>query len=92
MQAVIADSQIFNARAFSAALDKTDKPLQLFKQALTAGQEHLDESFVAGTPIETLVYQRAWLIDQILVSAWQQFVTDKKLALVAVGGYGRGRS
>lgn len=90
MQATIADTQLFNATAFSAALEKSDKPLQLFKQAVTAGQEHLDESFIAGTSIQTLIYQRAWFIDQILVPAWQQFVTEKKLTLVAVGGYGRG--
>ena len=44
-----------------------------------------------GVGIDALVAQRAWLIDQILLSAWREAGLDPgRFALLAVGGYGRG--
>lgn len=81
---------LFDVKGFRKSLEASDKPLIVFKEALQAGHEFLDESFMAGEPIEGLVNGRAWLVDQLLIHAWSQFVTTDNLALVAVGGYGRG--
>jgi [protein-PII] uridylyltransferase len=63
-----------------------------FRQVLDGGTELLRERFMAGEAVEDLVRDRARLVDVALRAAWAQhagqFAGD--LALVAVGGYGRG--
>jgi [protein-PII] uridylyltransferase len=63
-----------------------------FRQVLDQGTELLKDRFVADEPIEDLVRDRARLVDIALRAAWVNhagtFAED--LALVAVGGYGRG--
>ena len=63
-----------------------------FRQVLERGTEFLKERFVADEAIELLVIDRARLVDIALRAAWVchagRFAED--LALVAVGGYGRG--
>jgi [protein-PII] uridylyltransferase len=64
----------------------------VFRQVLDRGTELLKERFVADDAIEDLVRDRARLVDIALRAAWirhaGRFADD--LALVAVGGYGRG--
>jgi [protein-PII] uridylyltransferase len=64
----------------------------IFRQVLDRGTELLQERFVADEAIEDLVRDRARLVDIALRAAWVRhagrFAQD--LALVAVGGYGRG--
>ena len=64
----------------------------VFRQVLDRGSELLKERFVADDAIEDLVRDRARLVDIALRAAWVRhagkFAED--LALVAVGGYGRG--
>jgi len=63
-----------------------------FRQVLDHGGELLRERFQADDAIEDLVRDRARLVDIALRTAWVRhagkFAED--LALVAVGGYGRG--
>ena len=63
-----------------------------FRQVLDGGADLLRERFQADEPVEDLVRDRALLVDLALRAAWVQhagsFADD--LALVAVGGYGRG--
>ncbi len=63
-----------------------------FRQVLDHGGELLRERFLADEVIEDLVRDRARLVDSALRTAWVRhagkFAGD--LALVAVGGYGRG--
>jgi [protein-PII] uridylyltransferase len=63
-----------------------------FRQVLDAGSDLLRERFAADEAIEDLVRDRARLVDVALRAAWVKhagiFAGD--LALVAVGGYGRG--
>ena len=84
------DPQLFDKESFTTALRSTTAPLQLFKQTLTTGHQNLNESFDAGVSVKTLVYKRAWFIDQLLTLAWQYNITTEDATLVAVGGYGRG--
>jgi [protein-PII] uridylyltransferase len=64
----------------------------VFRQVLDRGTELLNERFVADEAIEDLVRDRARMVDVALRAAWVQhagkFAAD--LALIAVGGYGRG--
>jgi [protein-PII] uridylyltransferase len=64
----------------------------IFRQVLDRGTELLKERFIADDAIEDLVLDRARLVDITLRAAWVchagRFADD--LALIAVGGYGRG--
>ena len=66
--------------------------IRLFRQALEAGDRELQQRFSADEPVEQLVRDRARLIDIALVRAWRMHLGEahERLALVAVGGYGRG--
>ncbi len=64
----------------------------VFRQVLDRGTELLRERFVADEAIEDLVIDRARLVDITLRAAWVRHTGKfaRDLALVAVGGYGRG--
>ena len=85
-------AMLFNGSAFDTALTAGGNPLPLFRKTLREAMAVISRRFYQGEPVATLVHQHAWLVDQLLVRAWRQFIppdpTD--LALVAVGGYGRG--
>jgi [protein-PII] uridylyltransferase len=63
-----------------------------FREVLDRGTELLKERFEADEAVEDLVRDRARLVDIVLRAAWVRhagkFADD--LALIAVGGYGRG--
>ena len=86
----VVDRELFDADVFAQRTTDTSE-LNHFKQALRQGQDYLREAFEMGTPIKSLVYKQAWFIDQILAEVWRTHELDNdRLALVAVGGYGRG--
>ena len=74
-------------QALAAASDATGRA-----SALKEADAVLAERFRAGVPVGQLVRQRAAAVDALLLSAWAAagFDTSDDLALVAVGGYGRG--
>ena len=78
--------------AVPAALEEGQFSPIAFRQVLDQGTDLLKDRFVADEPIEDLVRDRAKLVDMALRAAWVnhagKFAGD--LALVAVGGYGRG--
>jgi len=63
-----------------------------FRAALTQGDEELARRFRADEPVEALVRDRARLVDGLVTCAWRLHASGATdaLALVAVGGYGRG--
>jgi len=63
-----------------------------YRQALEAADQSLAERFRAGVPVGHLVRLRALLIDRLICDLWRRHAGDHldTLALVAVGGYGRG--
>lgn len=75
-----------------SALGSASNPLPAFKQALKECQGALKNGFTCGAPVVELVHARADLVDTALKAAWHRFVSpdDASVALVAVGGYGRG--
>jgi [protein-PII] uridylyltransferase len=52
----------------------------------------LEERFLAGEPVARLVQLRAQLVDHVLTALWQHVAPElqTEVALVAVGGFGRG--
>lgn len=85
------EAEIIHISDFQTALAEAPSPIPVYKEALNKIKTSLDERFKAGEDIRKLIYGRAWEMDRILQTAWSQFEwpTDN-VALIAVGGYGRG--
>ena len=75
-----------------ALLDPAELTLPKCKEILARLQQWLEQRFNAGDDIMELVVTRSQHMDQLLTGLWQHFglAQDPQLALVAVGGYGRG--
>ncbi|MBY5927798.1 [protein-PII] uridylyltransferase [Halomonas sp. DP8Y7-3] len=83
--------ELFDVDDFARQLDGQRSPIAPFKGALREIQARLDERFLGGADIRDLVRGRAWCLDQLLALAWsRQTGLDDGVALLAVGGYGRG--
>jgi len=85
---------LFEQARFEASLQAGSAPLKLFRDALHDAHTALEYRFRDGEAVTSLVTHHAAFIDQILQQAWQLKLPDPALhaqiALVAVGGYGRG--
>ena len=81
---------LFDVETFTKSLEISSSPLKTFKDALSHGTEALKDAFDSGLNVVELVHKRAWLIDHLLIHAWQSIINSEDLSLVAVGGYGRG--
>ncbi|WP_271103683.1 [protein-PII] uridylyltransferase [Pseudomonas tohonis] len=86
------DPELFDRGQFQAELALKSSPIAAFKKAIRQAKEVLDTRFANGRDIRRLVEDRAWFVDQILRAAWERFDwnEDADIALLAVGGYGRG--
>ena len=83
-------TDIFDAQAFQAQLT-TDNPINCCKSAISTATNYLHAQFRDGARARDLIRQRAVFIDSVLAILWdQQDWGPSELALVAVGGYGRG--
>ena len=63
-----------------------------FREALATGTDSLRQRLEDDEPIEALVRDRARMVDIVLRRAWALHAgpREKDVALIAVGGYGRG--
>ncbi|WP_137885106.1 [protein-PII] uridylyltransferase [Pseudomonas sp. 2FE] len=86
------DPELFDRGQFQAELALKSSPIAAFKKAIRRVHEVLDARFKSGRDIRRLVEDRAWCVDQILREAWARFdwSREAEIALLAVGGYGRG--
>lgn len=86
------DPELFDRSQFQAELALKSSPIAAFKKAIRNAREVLDARFLAGRDIRRLIEDRAWFVDQVLRAAWGRFDwnSEAEIALVAVGGYGRG--
>ncbi|KEI72097.1 protein-PII uridylyltransferase [Endozoicomonas elysicola] len=91
MPAPVKDS-LFNKSQFRADLTISKTPIPAYKKCLKEATAKMDQWFMDGMDIEQLVFARAWLIDQVLCLSWEHLDWTKgcPIALLAVGGYGRG--
>ena len=86
-------AEVFSARKVRGRLRVAGKPpVPVFKETLAWGKERLYGLFHDGAPADVLVRARAKLIDELLREAWERHLGKDApgLALLAVGGYGRG--
>ena len=75
------------------ALTTEDASTSTFKEALKQGTEQVHELFDSGAHIKNVIHLQTSLIDSVLVLIWDHFFSAEQrqsMALVAVGGYGRG--
>jgi [protein-PII] uridylyltransferase len=90
----VTDAPLFDLPRFEAALKSSGQPLRLFRDTLHEARATLEQQFLEGEPVTTLVSRHAAFVDQILQQAWHYLLPDEALraqiALIAVGGYGRG--
>jgi [protein-PII] uridylyltransferase len=62
-----------------------------YKSLLKKADKAMIEDFHQGdAEVYTLVKSRAWFVEQIVLQLWRHYINEKKLAIVAVGGFGRG--
>lgn len=64
--------------------------LTRYKSRIQTGQASLRERYVSDGDVPALLHGRCWLIDEVLRDLWSELQLPGSLALVAVGGYGRG--
>ncbi len=77
--------------AADAAIDRDPDNRANWRDALASGRGLIHELFESGLDIATLLALHSRLLDHVLARQWQQAgALFDGLALVAVGGYGRG--
>ncbi len=66
--------------------------IKLLKDAVSTIDGSLKELYQHGSDVNTIVTGRSWLIDQLIDCIYSHLFKDitQQIALVAVGGYGRG--
>jgi len=93
MQDIQIDSNLFDESALQQQISTQASPISIFKAQRKHYLDILTERFNSGRAATELVHLHAALTDKLLVHAWKLFFNDnthKHLALIAVGGYGRG--
>ncbi len=78
--------------SLAARLDDCTDPVADFRAALADGDRELAQRFRSEEPVDSLVRDRAALVDALVTQAWRLRAggATEPLALLAVGGYGRG--
>ncbi|MBL8540742.1 MAG: [protein-PII] uridylyltransferase [Betaproteobacteria bacterium] len=69
---------------------KPSPSVPLWKQVLKEGREGLRKGFMLGSPVSFVLAQHRQLVDSLLKTIWRSLDLPADMALVAVGGYGRG--
>lgn len=89
-----AKSKLFDGHRFKDSLAVCENPLDLFRETLESARRSLRDFHLQGASSQDVVQNHAWLVDQLLQMAWQHHAElldpETEIALVAVGGYGRG--
>ena len=78
--------------ALKHAGEQSNKQLiQSLRNALTEADGVLTRKFHNNEDVNQLVKARAWVVDQLIIHAWNSLIpADENISLVAVGGFGRG--
>ncbi len=75
----------------AAAVPVPSLPLARWREELRAGRAALREAFLARPDTSRLLREHARLVDRVLVEAWLACAAPREMALLAVGGFGRGQ-
>ncbi|MBS3804959.1 MAG: [protein-PII] uridylyltransferase [Oleiphilaceae bacterium] len=78
--------------ALEARITGDPSPVLAAREALQRAYQHDADAFQAGADVRDLVRSRARTVDRVLKLIWRRypFADSGDIALVAVGGYGRG--
>ena len=84
--------KLFDKAVFLKDIEQSTSALRCYREAVQNARKILDERFIQKGNIEALIEDQTWFVDQILITAWQQFAWKdaNDISLIAVGGYGRG--
>lgn len=90
----LSKAKLFNPKKFAADLGGDHSPLDVFRSCLRQGRQTLHAAHLKSAPGQDIVHHHAWLVDQLLIQAWtlhlEKLQPTHAVALIAVGGYGRG--
>lgn len=93
-QALFHEARVREALATDASSQNTPAGtglVNVLKQSLQDAAQVLDDEFRDGRNAGELLQERARLIDDVLSFAWRYLnLPEQQIALIAVGGYGRG--
>lgn len=83
---------IFNAEMFRYELADEKQWVNICREKIQAATTFLAEEFDRGVDVVNLVHARSTFMDGLLSAAWTHTIGDPtpNIALIAVGGYGRG--
>lgn len=86
------DAELLDVAALTRAAREAISPITALRNAIEHAGDVLDNRYKKNLNISDIVKSRAWVIDEILRIAWdfQPWPASEDIALVAVGGYGRG--
>jgi len=77
--------------AIAARVREQPGELSIYRDALAAGRDAIHEQFETGASAKTLLTSQTALTDFLITELWsQEGEAFRELALIAVGGYGRG--
>ncbi|MDJ0878147.1 MAG: [protein-PII] uridylyltransferase [Halieaceae bacterium] len=83
--------ELLDREALASACDAEDSPVATVRAACERANAWLNQEFRNGRDIGELLQLRAAAIDEVMRLLWDRFDWDEeRIALVAVGGYGRG--
>ena len=84
--------QILTTPNLSDVPADTAEALKYYREALLQTRAELKQQFESGTTVNKLVHHRSNVVDAVLINIWNHFIADAQsdIALIAVGGYGRG--
>ena len=88
----IADGCLEHLEFDKASEATSQQPLaEKLRTMLGEADRCLTQKFEAGEDVNQLVKARAWVVDQLVLRAWNALIpADENVSLVAVGGFGRG--
>ncbi|RPI61870.1 MAG: [protein-PII] uridylyltransferase, partial [Lysobacterales bacterium] len=92
MNAEPSPAPLIDRGALEKALRGDVRAVKAFRDALKVANDQLGERFRRNETIETLVADRARVVDEVILASWLHFgeAVLESADLVAVGGYGRG--
>ncbi len=95
MTARFGNDDVLNVAEFEHRLKESSNPLSVFRDALRQGRDALKQDYLLHPRHAAHhIALHAWLVDELMVCAWRHYLprapASMPLALVAVGGYGRG--
>ena len=84
-------TQLFDKDSFSAQLNSSGNLISTCRTTIEEVTSKLDALYQTGHETVELVNARAEFIDTLLSKIWNTFQIEDSIALLAVGGYGRGQ-